>query len=403
MEYGINRYERCINYIYFILLIAFSSFEYFFREEVTFFAISLGAFIYCLKRKYTTPISVYICFGVFSLCYIMQYLGIDSYKITSIISRSIYLWGSYFIARIIYKRFVSVYLEVIYWISLVSIIIYLACIIFPALKDFLMDQVAPYCVSLNVESAVQRGGGINILIYNFQTRNLLDSVGLMRNCGPFWEPGMYAVFLSVGLFFNLFVLRSIRTYFNLLLGLSLLTTLSTGGYIAATFIFMLYVFTRNRLWLKFVGVLLFIVSLNFISDLDFVGIKISNQLSSAEVGNDISRFSAILTQLEMIKDAPLIGGASINDYVDTEEATLASGFFFVFIQYGIPIGLFFYFILFKSLKRLIISYDRSTSVALLFICLLLILSISQTIFSNSFFLVLLFVGLLRKTYKNGTV
>ena len=50
MEYGINRYERCINYIYFILLIAFSSFEYFFREEVTFFAISLGAFIYCLKR-----------------------------------------------------------------------------------------------------------------------------------------------------------------------------------------------------------------------------------------------------------------------------------------------------------------------------------------------------------------
>ena len=57
MEYGINRYERCINYIYFILLIAFSSFEYFFREEVTFFAISLGAFIYCLKDRKSTRLN----------------------------------------------------------------------------------------------------------------------------------------------------------------------------------------------------------------------------------------------------------------------------------------------------------------------------------------------------------
>lgn len=404
MEYGINRrYRQSVVYITFVLLLAFTNFEYFFREEYLFFALSLGALLYSIKRKYNSPISVYVCLITFFLCYLMQYFSIEGYKITSVISRSIYLWGAYFIARIIYKHFISIYLEVIYWLSIISLVIYLGCTFFPQIKFFLMEQIAPYFISLNVDSAIQKGGGINILIFNFQTKNLLDSVGLMRNSGPFWEPGMYAVFLSIGLFFNLFVSSSKRRYFNWWLGLSLLTTLSAGGYIAAAFIFMLYVLTRTSIWLKILGVAVFIVSLSFISELDFVGTKISNQVSSAEVGNDVSRFSAILTQFEMIKDSPIIGGASISDYVDTDEATLASGFFFVFIQYGVPIGIFFYIMFFKSLKRFIFSYHGSSKLAFLFIALFVLLSISQTIFSNAFFLVLLFVGLLRKTYKNGAV
>ena len=58
--------------------------------------------------------------------------------------------------------------------------------------------------SLNVHDAVFEGGGLNIIIYNFQTAVLLEIVGFLRNCGPFWEPGMYAVFLNIALAFNLF-------------------------------------------------------------------------------------------------------------------------------------------------------------------------------------------------------
>lgn len=50
--------------------------------------------------------------------------------------------------------------------------------------------------SLNAEIAVDEGGGRNFVIYNFQTSFISEIIGFSRNCGPFWEPGMFA-FLSI--------------------------------------------------------------------------------------------------------------------------------------------------------------------------------------------------------------
>ena len=135
----------------------------------------------------------------------------------------------------------------------------------------------------------------------------------------------------------------------------------------------------------------------FTINLDFIGDKIATQFNSAEVGNDVSRFSAILTQFEMIKDYPLTGGAQLADYTDTK--TLASGLFYTFIQYGIPVGLFFYIMFYKAIRQLFINYSNALRNSILFFILLLGLSISQTIFANDFFITFLFIGLLHKKYE----
>lgn len=397
MEYGINKYPKTsnIDYIFFIVLLASTSFEFFFRSELVFFIITFLSIIYCLNKIIAATPIIYFSFIIFIICYILQFATIDSYKFTSIISRCIYLFGSYFIACIIYKRFIIIYQNVIYWIALMSLIIYIVCTLIPSIKEYLIYNVAPIFTSLNASTAVQEGGGINILIYNFQTRNVLESVGLMRNCGPFWEPGMYAVFLSMGLFLNLFVNKCSRKQFNLILIISLISTFSTGGYISLLTILLFYILTKHNSIIKLIGILTFIGLTLIIFRLDFIGEKINNQITSAEIGTDVSRFSAILTQFQMIKDSPIIGGMLISDYVDTDETTtLASGLFYVFVQYGIPVGIIFYILLYKSIRKLLSQYNSKKSIHICFFILLLILSISQTIFSNNFFMGLLYAGLL---------
>ena len=397
MVYGINKGSNCVDYVFSILLLAFTSFEFFFREESLFFVLTGLAIICSLNKKYYIYPSILVCFVVFILCYIFQYIYIENYEITSVISRTIHLLGCICIAQLIYKHFIDTYINIIYWLSLISIIIYLSCTITPGIKDFLINNIAPYFISLNAETAIQEGGGINVLVYNFQVNSTLDSVGLMRNCGPFWEPGMYAVFLDIALFFNLFIKQSAHKFFNVIILLSIITTFSTGGYVTTALIFLFYVFTRHNVLLKIIGLIIFITVLIFTINLDFIGDKIATQFNSAEVGNDVSRFSAILTQFEMIKDYPLTGGAQLADYTDTK--TLASGLFYTFIQYGIPVGLFFYIMFYKAIRQLFINYSNALRNSILFFILLLGLSISQTIFANDFFITFLFIGLLHKKYE----
>ena len=239
--------KKDIDYILFVLTLAFTTFEFFFREEMLFWFLALiVGCVFIGTQRVVNVKSIYVIFFLFILLYVFQYLYQDRYKITSIISRCITLFGSFFIAYYLRKRFVKIFVDIIYYISIISLLFYGLSFI-PSLNSFLMYQIAPHFVSLNVKEAVQEGGGINILFYNFQTEYLLPGINMKRNCGPFWEPGMFAVYLSIALFFNLFTVHSKRRYCNIIFVLSLITTFSTSGYVSGLFILVLYAFQQKKI------------------------------------------------------------------------------------------------------------------------------------------------------------
>lgn len=392
-----------IDYIVFVLFLAFTTFEYFFREEFLFWGLGCFAGIVFGIKKHKfiyNKNEILLFFSILFILYVIQCAFVDEYKLTSLISRLITLLSTFFIAVIIKRRFVRIFISTLYWISCISLLIYGLCL-FPSVKSYLMYQIAPNFVSLNVQKAVFEGGGINIIIYNFQVDYLLESIGLARNCGPFWEPGMFAVFLSMALFMNVFLEKTSLKYCNIVFITSLITTFSTAGYITVFFIAFIYIMQNKKYWIKIGGFLVLVGILIFcISNLDFLGEKISKQINAIELGNDLSRFSAILTQFEMIASKPIFGGALIKNFTTTfDYGTLASGTFLVFVTYGIPVGIFFYYMLYKSMRRLFIAYNKSTNWGILFFMLLILLSVSQTLFSQAIFITILFVGLMHKTKK----
>lgn len=288
-------------------------------------------------------------------------------------------------------------------ITIYSIGIYLLAQI-PAVNTYLINVVCPKFPSLNQQAAVQEGGGMNFVIYNFQ----LNASGYnlfwgfkFRNSGPFWEPGMFAVCLNLALFFNLFFNKN-NVMLTMLFVCGVLTTFSTGGYIGLLVIMLCYVFLKKKGGI-YKNIILFIVLVCVIFSLrevDFIGLKLFNQLNEAELGGEGSRFGALLTQLLMIRDSPLIGGMEISDY--TTEATLASGLLFPVVSFGIPVGLLYYVLLLKSCLVFALNERVSRNVGVCLFIIILVLSISQTILLMPLIYVLIFLAFV-KIKKNGTV
>lgn len=401
--------SKNLDYIVFFITLVLTTFEYFFRADMLFFAFSLLIILLSILRRGADVVCdkyaiAFIIIFLFIIC--LQPFFITRYKFTSIISRCVSLFGAFFIANILYKRFAQIVINIIYWISIPSLIIYGLTFI-PSVRDLFLFQLAPMFPSLNVQEAMQEGGGLNIIIYNFQTTIILDTVGFMRNCGPFWEPGMYAVFLNIALAFNLFIYKSSNKWINRILFLALVTTFSTGGYVVGLLLMMLTVlFGKTNPVLKVLSVIMVVVACFYVVEFDFIGDKINTQIETATIGSDNSRFGAILTQLKMIEASPFIGGEDISKYISGHSQTLASGILMPIVQLGIPMGLFYMLSLLASLVFLSDSYNRKKIAGGLLFIIILVLSISQTILMSSFVMILLFVGFNRRKQhiiKYGTI
>ncbi|SHJ12443.1 hypothetical protein SAMN05444280_11188 [Tangfeifania diversioriginum] len=95
------------------------------------------------------------------------------------------------------------------------------------------------------------GGGLNAIVYSVQPfdynlRNNLGS-GIPRNCGYAWEPGAFAVYLSLAIFINLFITKTDKnsnTRLWVLLA-ALFTTQSTTGFAMLLIILLHYYYNNN--------------------------------------------------------------------------------------------------------------------------------------------------------------
>lgn len=223
-----------------------------------------------------------------------------------------------------------------------------------------------------------------------------------RNAGCSWEPGRYAVMLSLGIAIS--VLKkgvSIKNKKLIWLLLALITTFSTTGYIATIMIlFIFYVKKVNFLYVLYS--IIFIIPIYFIVvNVPFLADKISLQLSTlfnfdfynelvtrtAEASNgeytySLERFPSMYFEWQNILNDPIIGYGRSPYYSYfyqniSSNVSLPSGILKVLSNYGLILGMFFYYILYKSSNTFGKFYHKNSPIML---CLL-ISSVSYSIFT----------------------
>ena len=384
-------------FLLFTLMIAITSFEFFFRDGKLFSCWTALVFIVFLKKKILIPQNIQLLFiGVFVI-FFFQSFAYSHYSILGCITRMIAWIGAFSLAYIVNVNYRKYFITIISIIAAYSLIIYLLSYI-PSIREFLLYTVCPKFPSLGVENAIQEGGGQNFIIYNYQVDYLNEAIGFYRNCGPFWEPGMFACFLNIALFLN--INYGGNKWISLLLIITTISTFSTGGFVGFLFVIFSYfqLQSKGNTFVYVLGIIFVVFLFQYLSSLSFVGLKVLNQLDNASVGTDASRIGAILTQEKMIEASPIIGGEDIEQY--TESGTLSSALLLPFVNFGLFIGSYIYMLLFKSCISNSYRWGRGKKEGIYLFLLILILSISQTITLNTFILVMMFCGLIKtkKTY-----
>lgn len=267
------------------------------------------------------------------------------------------------------------YVKVMYALSLISLIFWILSISGVNVQNLFAALRVPL-----------EGDNFHIGMHNFR-----DEYGVgIRNMGMFWEPGAFAGYLVLALFFlvrdgrdNIFPLN-----YSLVLIAALLSTQSTTGYLAFMVLALFYVYRTKLIkgekakLLGLPAIFLVLAGGTYMAtnEFSFLGEKINSQIQSASIRDDasrINRFGNFLYDLEWIAKRPILGWSANPETrysVDPEVAELVAvqgnGLTGFAVRFGF-IGLLVFVGFFAHTTRRITGSSAASLFGIAIVCVLL--------------------------------
>lgn len=385
------------------MLIATTGMEYFYRSQNY---ILIGFFIstfYFIKSKHKINKHLIFILVPFVIIEIFQFLHFGGFNFRTFLGTYIRLFFAYSVVLIVQKNIFKIFTTIIFFFSIVSLVFYIFTFI-PGISEFYIEKLGNIIPNIFVEEGFYKGSK-NLILFNFH-ENALKS---FRNSGPFWEPGAFAVFLLIALVFNHINDKRILSKVNSILILTILTTLSTTGFICL-FIFFFYInynlLKTNVLFIVFFILSIFTIVLLF-ERIPFLKDKIEKDI---EYSNETttSRFGSALADYNLFKSSPLFGygrAGAKNDFKDDKffevEDHRNNGVFNLLVTYGIFITTIYLYQILKTFKEIGKLYKLPNYYFIFSFVILISLAFSQGILMRPFFYSFLFLPMLfDKTLTN---
>lgn len=296
------------------------------------------------------------------------------------------IFGLCFTRWIELKTFSKLY---IWWMKLIAIVSLLA-IVFQS--DILHMKFIP--TISNGLYTFKSLGLTNLLI---GAAPVSAGIPLVRNYGPFWEPGVFQIYLVIALIFSLFLSSKINYIDCIIFGVTILTTFSTAGYIVLVIVLLAFFYKKGYIGTKvliIISILIILVVLLVNKDLSrFVLGKLTGSASSADSTN--ARWYSLISNIYISIIEPLGVGpnnleAAMTDFKTTfginVNFTNVNGLLQNFIIFGIPFGLIYTYRLYRFVKGIACN----TIVAfILFVAVILEMS-NEPLLYSAFFCTVLF-------------
>lgn len=257
------------------------------------FVVTLPIVIY-IKHPNTklSKKNTIILFILLSIVSISSIFNGNSISAPLLIFSGIFI-GLYLITVYSFYEFVKCYSNVVIVISVFSILVWIGC-------NF---GIIPLHQTANIaDSPVYTAYGCVFFSV------LGDSI--LRNSSFFREPGVYMIILNFAIIFELFVIKSNRMWLKtFVLIISMITLLSTGGFICLGVTLIAYMIRSGQGILKLVviaGILITLIVPNINEEyLDLIFFSKFNEMETS--GSGFARMSSFFVPLEIFFDYPLIG------------------------------------------------------------------------------------------------
>lgn len=236
----------------------------------------------------------------------------------------------------------------------------------------------------------------------FTADNFLPS----RNCGLFWEPGVFQFFINLFLFINLFVARKVRPEILVFGFLMILSTQSTMGILI--FLLMISWYFYLNLSLKKIFIFLFLAIFSLLLFIPNIKEKFSGKYKTSYQ----ARVFDTVTGLSAISQKPLLGYGfhpRNNSNITYNSNTYKTGIKYAnlkhiykrgntnsitmnFVYWGIPIGLLFLSLLYNQ------SIIKERKMLFFLICVFTCLG--EPLLFSGIFLLILFSSFVSKNFVN---
>ena len=234
--------------------------------------------------------------------------------------------------------------------------------------------------------------------------SVVPEILVIRNFGIFREPGVFICYLNIAIFFELFFEdKSYSSKRLIIYIITILTTISTAGYIVFAIIIVSYILSRRKFtFLPFALLGLLGFAIYYISNNEIISTQLFHKITN-KTDSYIARVSSITVPLKMISINPLGVGPeqynilfpilSSNLYGVSVDPEISTNTMLKFCSvYGIQT---FIFILIGVLK-LIKTVSRQYLVRASFFIIILLLSSNEDLRESIMFYLLLAYGFINK-------
>lgn len=243
----------------------------FITDEFVFiyFVFLTGLFVY--KKKKINPVLPYIIIfwiliNFFS--FIHNKTAFNNYMFIGSIIKLIY---PFLLLKIIGPSFFEKLERIIYFLTLISLPIFLLQLIFP---NFFIS--ASTYLNIFTKQEFQNLGAWNIGFFNFLP------LAQNRNCGFMWEPGAFAFMISIAFVINANTQGFILNNRFVVYLLALISTLSTMGYISLIIIIIMYIIHSKKWITSLLIIPLAILYFQYVIEFDFMAPKINQYISGID-------------------------------------------------------------------------------------------------------------------------
>ena len=385
--------RKTIDHLLLLMTIAVSGFP-FFSSAVLFIPLFIVLFTVFLlrKRKFDTVFVLAIIFLVFITA--MQTVVFNFFSIQTSAGVFLRLINGYLIIKILRDNFANYYVNILFGLSLISLIFYIPIILLPGFDLFLI-KIASFMDVLNIADS----DADSLIIYT------LHHLTLSRNTGPFWEAGAFGGYLVIAYIFNRFSKSKKKKTKEFLILVTILTTFSSTAYfVIFFFIFAFYFRYIKNFFIKISFISLLTVMGYFVTfELPFLGNKVSTQVKDASQVNNpyldstnSQRFLSILRDYEDFKGHEFFGRGSnpITRYsYDPDNQIRTVGLTDILVRMGLPYFLFMIFLLHRSMKYFTSFYNFNGAIYYNSFLISIILTLmSQVYFNHPVFWSLLFLS-----------
>ncbi|KAF2332508.1 O-antigen ligase family protein [Flavobacterium daemonense] len=389
--------RKNINYLYVFLIIGYSTIPLLRNVFIGYICFFLAVFHVGELIKYRQIL--FLIFSLFLLeIYHLFYFAPD-YDISVVRTVLFSFIIGFGFANQCRFSFLIIYIKIIHFFSIVSLVIFTMLIISESLVKKIESFFDPAfkLQYLVYDSDITQ---VNPIFYNFDY-NFYN----VRNNGPFWEPTIFAALLILSIIFNIIIFKDTKNKYLIVSLITLITTFSSTGYIAAVVLMIMILLFSDKIKLhsKILLITIFLgIFFTIYNNTSFLEKKITSEYSDRnetifDKGGD-SRIASMILDWKEITEKPeyfVFGkGTDKRTRIGTRDKNVLrnNGFTALLVQRGIFFLLFYLFGIYYTFYVLCKLNGRNTMMALAFLLSILILSFSEILFDLVVFHVIVFLG-----------